>query len=212
MWDGDGGWACSRAYEETPLLDARLVQCEQKRRCHPTIARWHFCDMARSRIDLRFQLKAHLLQHTAKKAHFCDRHHIASATAALVPELSPAHAGLLCLLRHRWGAFRKAWAPSNQWLGGWLGESGGWFMDNVLSLQLARKRASQPRGGSMGHAVKRLGLPRWNSETTGLDARSTSNQRFLDRLEAENAQLRGSVVELMLQIQALRDRAETLTA
>jgi hypothetical protein len=97
-------------------------------------------------------------------------------------------------------------------VGGWLGESGGWFMDNVLSMQLARKRASQPRGGSMGHAVKRLGLPRWNSETTGLDARSTSNQRFLERLEAENAQLRGSVVELMLQIQALRDRAETLTA
>jgi hypothetical protein len=92
-------------------------------------------------------------------------------------------------------------------VGGWLGESGGWFMNNVLSLQLARKRASQPRGGSMGHMVKRLGLPRWNSETTG-----TSNQRVLDRLEAENAQLRGIVVELMLQIQALRDSAETLTA
>jgi len=64
----------------------------------------------------------------------------------------------------------------------------------------------------MGHAVKRLGLPRWNSETTGLDARSTSDQTLLERLEAENAQLRGSVVELVLQIQALRDRAETLTA
>ena len=64
----------------------------------------------------------------------------------------------------------------------------------------------------MGHAVKRLGLPRWNSETTGLDARNTSDQRLLERLEAENAQLRGSVVELVLQIQALRDRAETLTA
>ena len=51
-----------------------------------------------------------------KKAHFCDRHHIAGATAALVslsstgyrvsgahlrwfpPELSPANAGLLCVL------------------------------------------------------------------------------------------------------------------
>ena len=64
----------------------------------------------------------------------------------------------------------------------------------------------------MGHAVKRLGLPRWNSETTGLDARSTSDQRLLEQLEAENAQLRGSVVELVLQIQALRDCAETLTA
>ena len=57
----------------------------------------------------------------------------------------------------------------------------------------------------MGHAVKRLGLPRWNSETTGLDARSTSDQTLLERLEAENAQLRGSVVELVLQIQALRN-------
>jgi len=58
-------------------------------------------------------------------------------------------------------------------------------MNNVVSLQLARERAWQPSG---------------------------SNQRFLERLEAENAQLRSSVVELVLQIQALRDRAETLTA
>jgi hypothetical protein len=45
----------------------------------------------------------------------------------------------------------------------------------------------------------------WNSETTGLDGESASNQRLLERLEAENAQLRGSLVNLMLQIQALRD-------
>ena len=32
-----------------------------------------------------------------------------------------------------------------------------------------------------------------------------SNQRLLERLEAENAQLRGRVAELMLEIQALRD-------
>jgi cell division protein FtsB len=42
----------------------------------------------------------------------------------------------------------------------------------------------------------------WNSETTQL-----SNQRLLERLEAENAQLRGSVLDLVLQIQALRDGA-----
>jgi hypothetical protein len=71
-------------------------------------------------------------------------------------------------------------------------------MTNVLSLQLARERAWQPRGGSSGPAFKTLGLPR--------------NQRLLERLEAENARLRGSVVELALQIQALRDRARTLTA
>jgi cell division protein FtsB len=69
-------------------------------------------------------------------------------------------------------------------------------MNKVLSLQLARERAWQPRGGSSGHAFKRLGLPR--------------NQRLLERLEAENAQLRRRAVELVLQIQALRDGAGTL--
>jgi hypothetical protein len=91
---------------------------------------------------------------------------------------------------------------------GGMGGNGGRFMNNVLSLQLARERAWQPRGG----ASKRVGLPLWNSETTGLDERSTSNQRLLERLEAENAQLRSSVVELALQIQALREAARTLIA
>jgi hypothetical protein len=70
-------------------------------------------------------------------------------------------------------------------------------MSNVLSLQLARERAWQSV---------------LNSETTGLDGQSAGNQRLLERLEAENAQLRGSVVELALQIQALRDDVRTLTA
>ena len=61
---------------------------------------------------------------------------------------------------------------------------------NVLGLQVARERARQPRGGSNGHVSKR---------------RPLSNQRRLEQLESENAQLRGSVVELVLQIQALRD-------
>ena len=98
--------------------------------------------------------------------------------------------------------------PSNQWLGMAWGEWG-MVMDNVVSLQLARERAWQPRRGLNGHAFKRLGLPGWNSENTGLGERSTSTQKSLERLEAENAQLRGSVVELVLQIQALRDRAGT---
>jgi len=83
----------------------------------------------------------------------------------------------------------------------------GGFMNNVLSLQLARERAWQPRGGSNGHAFKRLGLPLWKSEIAGLDER-----RLLERLEAENARLRRSAVELLLQIQALRDDAGTLCA
>ena len=54
---------------------------------------------------------------------------------------------------------------------------------NVVSLQVARGRDRQPRGDSNKHVSKGL----------------------LERLEAENAQLRGSVVGLLLQIQALRD-------
>ena len=68
----------------------------------------------------------------------------------------------------------------------------------MLSLQLARDRARQSRGGSNPH----VSLAVSNSETTEF-----SNQRRLERLEAENAQLRGSVVELVLQIRALRDGA-----
>ena len=51
-------------------------------------------------------------------------------------------------------------------------------------LQLVRERAGQPGGGSSVSSV---------------------NQKLLERLETENAALRGSVEDLMLQIQALRD-------
>jgi hypothetical protein len=59
--------------------------------------------------------------------------------------------------------------------------------NNVLRLQVARKRARQSRGGS--------------NASVGPSA----NQRPLERLEAENAQLRRSVVDLMLELQASRD-------
>ena len=62
--------------------------------------------------------------------------------------------------------------------------------EDVLSLQLALERAWQPRGGSNVHYLH-----------------TSVNQRLLERLEGENAQLRDSVVDLMLQIQALRDGA-----
>ena len=65
---------------------------------------------------------------------------------------------------------------------------------NVLSVQLAHERAWQTRGGLNENAFKRLGLEQ-----------SASNQRLLERLEAENARLRRSVAELMLEIQALRE-------
>jgi hypothetical protein len=67
--------------------------------------------------------------------------------------------------------------------------------NNVLSLQVARDRARQSRDGSNGH----ISLLLSNSETTGV-----GHQRQLERLEAENEQLRGSVVELVLQTRALR--------
>jgi hypothetical protein len=61
--------------------------------------------------------------------------------------------------------------------------------ENVLSLQLARDHAWQQRGGS--------------NAPVGLSA----NQRSLERLEAENAQLRRSVVDLLLKLQASREGA-----
>jgi|SRR6516162_7430406 len=89
----------------------------------------------------------------------------------------------------RFGAISLA---STDGTGAW----GVWFMNeisrsnrikNVLSLEMARKHARQPRGSPNGHVSKR------------------SNQRPLERLEAENAQLRKCVADLMLQIRALRD-------
>src|SRR6516164_11780243 len=147
-----------------------------------------------------------------KKAHFCDRHHIAGATAALVSHSSVPRmrcsrsmvssqtqprqrgASLRSYVGDREHSGRHRYHPTTGWGDGWGGE---WFMSNVVSLQLARERAWQPRGGSNGHAFKRPSLPLWNSKITGLDER-----RFLERLEAENSQLRRSVVELLLQIQA----------
>src|SRR6516165_7235159 len=48
---------------------------------------------------------------------------------------------------------------------------------------------------------------RGNSVQTTAATSLSVNQRLLERLEGENAQLRDSVVDLMLQIQALRDGA-----
>jgi type V secretory pathway adhesin AidA len=62
-----------------------------------------------------------------------------------------------------------------------------------LELELAPERAWQPRDGSNVTYLHTSGA------VVGL------NQGLLARLEAENAQLRGSVVDLLLQIQALRD-------
>jgi hypothetical protein len=87
------------------------------------------------------------------------------------------------------------------------------------SLELGRDRAPQPRGGSNGYAFKRLGLSVWGSGTTRkefggkeFDGKVVYNQRLLEWLEAENVELRGSVIELVLQIQALREGTKTPSA
>jgi hypothetical protein len=66
----------------------------------------------------------------------------------------------------------------------------------VLSLRLAHQSPWQLRSVSNENAFKPIDLER-----------GASNQSFLEGLEAENAQLRRNVVELVLQIQALRDSA-----
>ena len=69
----------------------------------------------------------------------------------------------------------------------------------MLSLQLARDRARQSRGNSNQH----VSLVVSNSKT-----KEFANQRRIEGLKAENAQLRGHVVDLLLQLQALRDDDE----
>jgi hypothetical protein len=60
---------------------------------------------------------------------------------------------------------------------------------NVLSFE--PEHARQPRAGSNVHTLIPVG--------------PSVKQRLLERVEAENAQLRGHVVDLLLQLQALRD-------
>ena len=55
-----------------------------------------------------------------------------------------------------------------------------------MSPELAPERSWQPRGTSNVYTFRPRGL-------------------LLERLETENAQLRGIVVELLLQVQTLRD-------
>jgi hypothetical protein len=62
---------------------------------------------------------------------------------------------------------------------------------DVVSLELAPERSWQPRGSSNVYTFRPRGQP--------------ASQRLLERLETENAQLRGIVVELLLQVQTLRD-------
>ena len=70
-------------------------------------------------------------------------------------------------------------------------------MSNVLRLELVPKRAYQSV---------------WNPEAAELSGGNASHESLVERLEAENARLRYRVVELVLQIHALRDDGRALTA
>ena len=64
------------------------------------------------------------------------------------------------------------------------------------------------RSNRRENVSERAWQPRDGSNVTYLHTSGAAvhmNQRLLARLEAENAQLRGSVVDLVLQIRALRD-------
>jgi len=61
----------------------------------------------------------------------------------------------------------------------------------VGSPELAPERPWQPRGSSNVYTFRPRGQP--------------VSQRLLERLETENAQLRSIVIELLLQVRALRD-------
>jgi hypothetical protein len=124
---------------------------------------------------------------------------VVNVRGALVPNISGSMGTDCGPLRRRHSAEKAVPLPSaarrllNLLLTEGGDTGGGWFImnkiarskriKNVVSLQAARERRRRPRGDSNRHVSKGL----------------------LERLEAENAQLRGSVVELVLQIKALRD-------
>jgi hypothetical protein len=59
-----------------------------------------------------------------------------------------------------------------------------------------------------GDNVLSLELPAWQQRGANAPVGPSTNERSLERLEAENALLRGSVVDLLLQLQTLRDAAK----
>ena len=79
---------------------------------------------------------------------------------------------------------------------------------DVVNLQLVRERVRSARPEPNGSALKRNGLSNWNFEHGARKThygRNEGNKILLERLEAENAELRDKAAELALQIQALRD-------
>ena len=79
----------------------------------------------------------------------------------------------------------------------------------VVCLGLAREHHWRRRARSNEQAFKWPRRSLRDSHTISLDAQGVSRQILLGQLEAENAALRGSVMDLVLQIEALRDVTNT---
>jgi hypothetical protein len=79
----------------------------------------------------------------------------------------------------------------------------------VVCLGLAREHHRRRRARSNEQAFKWPRRSLRDSHTISLDAQGVSRQKLLGQLEAENAALRGSVMDLVLQIEALRDVTNT---
>ena len=76
--------------------------------------------------------------------------------------------------------------------------------------QRSENRSNKMLGGTNGPAPKRPNLQVWTNY--GFNGPNCGKKKLLRRLEAENAELREKAVELVLQIQALRDGDQALTA
>ena len=80
-------------------------------------------------------------------------------------------------------------------------------MDHV-SRRSAENRPKKMRLGPIGSKPKRPRFQVWTNSTLGgpdLGGPSYGKGKLLTRLEAENADLRDRAVDLLLQIQAMRD-------
>jgi DNA invertase Pin-like site-specific DNA recombinase len=75
-------------------------------------------------------------------------------------------------------------------------KANGKVLGNYERIAKAKREATAARDEAVRGAI---------ADTAHLFSLLSANQRLLERLEAENAQLRGRVAELMLEIQALRD-------
>jgi hypothetical protein len=79
----------------------------------------------------------------------------------------------------------------------------------VVCRELAREHHRRRRARSNEQAFKWPRRSLRDCPTISLDAQGVSRQKLLGQLKAENAALRESLMDLVLQIEALRDVTDT---